>query len=83
MVIFKQAHSIPLESNGVHIQMQSSGPELMRDGSNKGIAVVCISTAGDQRWTHVSETLSGGKKERETAYFSSKTRDASFYNCVL
>lgn len=64
MVIFKQAHSIPLESNGVHIQMQSSGPELMRGGSNKGTAVVCISTAGDQLWTLVSETLSSKKRRK-------------------
>lgn len=64
MVIFKQAHSIPLESNGVHIQMQSSGPELMRGGSNKGTAVVCISTAGDQRRTLVSETLSRRKRRK-------------------
>lgn len=65
MVIFKQAHSVPLESNGVHIQMQSAGPELMRGGSNKGTAVVCISTAGDQQWTHIAETLSRRKRQKE------------------
>lgn len=39
-------------------------PELMREGNNKGTAVVCFSTAGDKQWTNVSETLVM-KKRRE------------------
>lgn len=40
VVIFKQAHYTPLESNGVHIQVHSSDMGLMMEESNGGTAVL-------------------------------------------
>ena len=40
VVIFKQAHYIPLESNDVHIQVHSSDMGLMMEECNRGTAVL-------------------------------------------
>ena len=40
VVIFKQAHYIPLESNDVHIQVHSSDMGLMMEECNRGTAAL-------------------------------------------
>lgn len=74
VVIFKQAHYIPLESNGVHIQVNSLDMGLMMKVCNwKALLWFPISKLDNQWWDNPLGTPSiENGRGKKTFYFFSK-----------